>query len=80
MVFKDPGKGNKYEKEAVEEQKKAAGSKSCKKNDQFNFLKAPTPSPAKIDSCNPFHNRAQDRTNNCKNCPIIKIGISKDRE
>ena len=43
-------------------------------------LKAPKPSPAKTDSCNPFHNRTQDRTKECENCTVLDLGISKDRE
>ena len=43
-------------------------------------LKAPKPSPAKTDSCNPFHNRTQDRTKERENCTVLDLGISKDRE
>ena len=43
-------------------------------------LKAATPSPAKTDSCNPFHKRTQDRTKERENCTVLDLGISKDRE
>ena len=43
-------------------------------------LKAPKPSPAKTDSCNPFHNRTQDRTKERENWTVLDLGISKDRE
>ena len=44
------------------------------------FLKTPTPSPAKTDSCNPFHNRTQGRTKERENYTVQDLGISKDRE
>ena len=46
----------------VERQEETAGSQSCKRKRLTEVLKAPKPSPAKTDSCNPFHNRTQDRT------------------
>ena len=47
----------KNEKEIVEEKEEPAGSQHCKRKRLTEVLKAPTPSPAKTDSCNPFHNR-----------------------
>ena len=65
------GHGNKKdEREIVKEQDKTAGSQSCK---------ALKPSPAKTNSCNPFHNRTQDRTKERENWLVLNLGISKDR-
>ena len=57
-----------------------AGSQPCKRKRLTEVLKAPKPSPAKTDSCNPFHNRTQDRTKERENCTVLDLGISKDRE
>ena len=54
-----PGK-RKDETEIVEEQEETEGSQSCKKKRLTGVLKAPKTSPAKTDSCNPFHNRTQE--------------------
>ena len=43
-------------------------------------LKTLKPSTAKTDSCNPFHNRTQNRTKERENCTVLHLGISKDRE
>ena len=56
-----PGK-RKNEREIVKEKEETAGSKPCKRKRLTEVLKALTPSPAKTDSCNPFHKRTQDRT------------------
>ena len=66
----------KNEREIVEEKEKTAGSQPCKRNRLTEVLKAPKPSPAKTDSCNPFHNRTQEP----ENCTVLDLGISKDRE
>ena len=70
----------KNEKEIVEEKEETAGSQSCKRNRLTEVLKAPTPSPAKTDSCNPFHKRTQDRRKERENCTVLDLVISKDRE
>ena len=57
----------KDEREIVEEQEETAGSQSCKRKPLTEVLKAPKPSSAKTDSCNLFHNRTQDGTNERKN-------------
>ena len=57
-----------------------AGSQPCKWKRLTEVLKPPTPSPAKTDSCNLFHNRTQDRTNERENYTVLDLGISKDRE
>ena len=57
-----------------------AASQPCKRKRLTEVLKAPTPSPAKTDSCNPFHKQTQDRTKDCKNCTVLDLGISKDRD
>ena len=46
----------------------------------IEVIKAPKHSPAKTDSCNPFHNRPQDRTKQGENYTVLHLGISKDRE
>ena len=56
------------------------GSQPCKRKRLTEVLKAPKPSPAKTDSCNPFHNRTQDRTKERENWTVLDLGISKDRE
>ena len=56
------------------------GSQPCKRKRLTEVLKAPKPSPVKTDSCNPFHNRTQDRTKERENCTVLDLGISKDRE
>ena len=43
-------------------------------------FKAPKSSPPKTDSCNPFHNRTQDRTKERENYPVLNFGTWKDRE
>ena len=70
----------KNERETVKEKEEAAGSQPCKRKRLTEVLKAPKPSPAKTDSCNPFHNRTQDRTKERENCTVLNLGISKDRE
>ena len=70
----------KNEREIVEEKEETAGSQPCKRKLLTEVLKAPKPSPAKTDSCNPFHNRTQDRTKERENCTVLDLGISKDRE
>ena len=70
----------KNERETVEEKEETAGSQPCKRKRLTEVLKAPKPSPAKTDSCNPFHNRTQDRTKERENCTVLNLGISKDRE
>ena len=55
------------EREIVEEKEETAGSQPCKRKRLTEVLKAPKPSPAKTDSCNPFHNRTQDRTKEREN-------------
>ena len=73
----------KNEREIVEEKEETADSQPCKRKrltEVVKFYKAPTPSPAKTDSCNPFHNRTQDRTKERENCTVLHLGISKDRE
>ena len=52
----------KNEREIVKEKEETAGSQPCKRKRLTEVLKAPTPSPAKTDSCNPFHKRKQYRT------------------
>ena len=74
-----PGK-RKNEREIVEEKEETAGSQPCKRTRLAEVLKAPTPSPAKTDSCNPFYNRTQDRTKESENCTVLDLGISKDRD
>ena len=74
-----PGK-RKNEREIVEEKEETAGSQPCKRKRLTELLKAPTPSAAKTDSCNPFHIRAQDRTKERKNCTVLDLGNSKDQE
>ena len=69
-----PGKGKRKEKEET------AGNQSCKRKRLTEVLKAPKPSPVKADSCNPFHNRTQDRTIERENCTVLHLGNSKDRE
>ena len=59
---------------------KTAGSQPCKRKRLTEVLKAPIPSPAKTGSWSLFHNRTQDRTKECKNCTVLDLGISKDRE
>ena len=49
-----PGK-MKNEREIVEGKEETAGSQPCKRKRLTEVFKAPTPSPAKTDSCNPFH-------------------------
>ena len=58
-VISGPGK-RKDEREIVEEQEETAGSQSCKRKRLTEVLKAPTPSPAKTDSCNPLLNQTQE--------------------
>ena len=70
----------KNEIETVEEKEETAGSQPCKRKRLTEVLKALKPSPAKTDSCNPFHNRTQDRTKERENCTVLDLGISKDRE
>ena len=70
----------KNEREIVEEKEETVGSQPCKRKRLTEVLEAPTPSPAKTDSCNPFHKRTQDRTKECENCTVLDLGISKDRE
>ena len=70
----------KNERETVEENEETAGSQPCKRKRLTEDLKAPKPSPAKTDSCSPFHNRTQDRTKERENCTVLDLGISKDRE
>ena len=70
----------KNERETVEEKEETAGSQPCKRKRLTEFLKAPKPSPAKTDSCNPFHNQTQDRTKERENCIVLDLAISKDRE
>ena len=74
-----PGK-MKNEREIVEEKEETAGSQPCKRKRLTKVLKAPTPSPAKINSYNPFHNRTQDRTKERENCTVLDQSNSKDRE
>ena len=69
----------KNERETVEEKVETEGSQPCKRKRLTEVLKAPKPSPAKTDSCNPFHNRTQDRTKERENCTVLNLGISKDR-
>ena len=57
----------KNEREIVEERKETAGSQFTKRKRLTEVLKAPKPLPAKTDSCNPFHNRTQDRTKDREN-------------
>ena len=64
----------------VEGQEETAGSQSCKRKRLTEVLKAPKSSSAKKDSCNPFHNRTQDRTQERENCTVPHLSISKDRE
>ena len=52
----------KNEREIVEEEEETAGTQTCKRKRLTEILKAPTPSPAKTDSYNPFHKLTQDRT------------------
>ena len=73
-------KKRKNEREIVEEKEETAGSQRCKRKRLTEVLKAPKPSPDKTDSCNPFHNRTQDRTKERENCTVLDLGISKDRE
>ena len=70
----------KNKREIVEEKEETAGSQPCKRKRLTEVLKTPKPSPAKTDSCNPFHNRKQDRTKERENCTVLDLGISKDRE
>ena len=70
----------KNEREIVEGKEETAGSQPFKWKRLTEVLKAPTPSPAKTDSSNPFHNRTQDRTKDLENCTVLDPGISKDRE
>ena len=70
----------KNERETVEEKEETAGSQTCKRKRLTEVLKTPKPSPVKTDSCNPFHNRTQDRTKERENCTFLDLGISKDRE
>ena len=69
----------KNEREIVEE-KETAGSQPCKRKRLTEVLEAPKPSPAKTDSCNPFHSQTQDRTKERENYTVLDLGISKDRE
>ena len=57
----------KNERETVEEKEETVGSQPCKRKRLTEVSKTPKPSPAKTDSCNPFHNRTQDRTKECEN-------------
>ena len=50
------------------------GSQPCKRKRLTEVLKAPKPSPAKTDSCNPFHNRTQDRTKERENWTVLDLG------
>ena len=75
-----PLEKERYEREIVEEQEETAGSQSCKRKRLNEVLKAPTTSPEKTDLCNPFHNRTQDETKERENCPVLNLGISKNRE
>ena len=43
----------------------------------FENLKNYKIAPAKTNSCNPFHNRTQDRTKERENCRVLNLGISK---
>ena len=70
----------KNEREIVEENEETAGSQPCKRKRLTEVLKAPIPSPAKTDSCNPFLKRTQDRTKERENCTVLDLGISKDQE
>ena len=70
----------KDEREIVEEQEETASNQSCKRKRLTEILKVLKPSPAKTDSNNPFHNQTQDRTKKRKNCQVLNLGISKDRE
>ena len=72
MLFKVPEK-RKAEREKIEEQEETAGSQSCKRKRLPEVLKAPKPSLAKTDSCNPFHNRTQDRTKERENCTVLHL-------
>ena len=67
----------KNEREIVEEKEETAGSRPCKRKRLTEVLKAPKPSPAKTDSCNPFHNRTQDRTNERENCTVLDLAPQK---
>ena len=57
----------KNERKTVEEKEETVGSQPCRRKRLTEVLKAPKPSPAKTDSCNPFHNRTQDRTKEREN-------------
>ena len=73
-----PGK-RKDEREIVEEQEETAVSQSCKRKRLTEVLKAPKLSPAKTDSCNPFHNRTQDRTKECEDDCFAITGNCRKR-
>ena len=70
----------KNEREIVEEKEETAGNPPSKRKRLTEVFKSPKPSPAKTDSCNPFHKRTQDRTKERENVPFLDLGISKDRE
>ena len=60
MLSQVPGKGKMKEKYIVEEQEETADSQSCKRKRLTEVLKAPKPSSAKTDSCNPLLNQTQE--------------------
>ena len=60
-------------KEKQLEKEETAGSQLCKRKRLTEVLKAPKLSPAKTDSCNPFHNRTQDRTKERENCTVLRL-------
>ena len=63
----------------IEEKEETAGSQFCKRKRLSEVLKAPKPSPAKTDSCNPFQNRTQDITNERKNSTVLHLEIESER-
>ena len=64
----------KNERETVEEKEETVSSQPCKRKRLTEVLKAHKPSPAKTDSCNPFHNRTQDRTKERENWTVLDLG------
>ena len=73
-----PGKG-KIEEKYSKNRKKQRAVNLVKESD-WQVFKPPKPSQAKTDSCNPFHNRTQNRTKEREYWSVINLDISKDRE
>ena len=59
----------------LKERKKQRAVNLVKRKRLTEVLKAPKPSPAKTDSCNPFRNRTQDGTKERENCTVLDLSM-----